>query len=293
MNRVVVGVDGRSSGWRALAFAAEQARVHGAVLDIRHCWQSPREATAPTGSVTPIVSLGARPTVAAERVVADAWERAAATLPAHQLRAELLEGPAGAALAELVSPGDVLVVGVGETDRLIARWLGSTTSRVLNQADSTVIVVPPPAPEPVDPPFPGHVVLGVTPSPATAAVLRLGFAEAREHDWPLAAVHAATTADADSYIDDRTQEVRLTPLPPEYGYLQRVLEHWQHANPGVPVRRAVFHGPAGKALARASGAARLLVLGRIRRRAARRGVQPLVERLVGAAGCPVAVTRIT
>ncbi|WP_081900299.1 universal stress protein [Allokutzneria albata] len=125
----------------------------------------------------PIVSIGARPTTAAERIAATAWERAVATLPAHRVRSELLEGPPGAALAELVTPADILVVGARSTHRLAARWLGSTASRVLNEAPSAV----------------------------------------RAHDWPLAAVHATTTNDIDSYIDERTLEVQLSPLPPEYG----------------------------------------------------------------------------
>ncbi|WP_168200786.1 universal stress protein [Allokutzneria sp. NRRL B-24872] len=294
VERVVVGVDGTEAGGRALAFAVEEARVRRAPLEIRHCWQAPREATAPSGTVMPIVSLGARPTATAERLVAAAWERAVTVLPAHQVHAELLEGPAGAALAELVTPADVLVVGARSTHRLAARWLGSTASRVLNEAPSAVVVVPPrtttTTTTPAERPFAGHVVLGVAPSTATAAVLRLGFAEARAHGWPLAAVHAAPKADLDSAIDERTLEVRLSPLPPEYGYLQRVLEHWQHSDPSVEVRRAVFHGPAPTALARAAVGARLLVVGRPHRSGLRRGIEPLAERLVARCLCPVAVT---
>ncbi|SDM42758.1 universal stress protein [Allokutzneria albata] len=288
--RVVVGVDGTEPGWRALAFAVEEARVRHAPLEIRHCWQAPREATAPSGTIMPIVSIGARPTTAAQRIAATAWERAVATLPTHHVQAELVEGPPGAALAEQVTPADILVVGARSTHRLTARWLGSTASRVLNQAPSAVIVVPPHTTTPEEQPFAGHVVLGVAPSAAAAAVLRFGFATARAHDWPLAAVHATTTNDIDSYIDERTLEVQLSPLPPEYGYLQRVLEHWHHANPSTPVRRAVFHGPPTTALARAAAGARLLVLGRTHRSALRRGIEPLAERLITRATCPVAVT---
>ncbi|MFB9905387.1 universal stress protein [Allokutzneria oryzae] len=290
VGRVVVGVDGQPSGWRALAVAVEEARTHNAVLDIRHCWQAPREATAPSGTVMPIVSLGARPSAAAEQVTASALRRATDSLPPdHRVRAELLEGPPGAALSECVGPDDMLVVGVRSRNRLTARWLGSTTSRVLNQAESTVVVVPPPAP-PGDGPFPGHVVLGIAPSRATTAVLRLGFDEARAHESPVAAVHAVANAEPDSYIDERTLEVRLTPFPPEYGDLKHVLEHWEHTNPAVPVRRAVFHGSPSQALARASVGAKALVLGRVHRSAPCRGVEPLAERLIGHVGCPVALT---
>ncbi|WP_211256747.1 universal stress protein [Allokutzneria albata] len=190
--RVVVGVDGTEPGWRALAFAVEEARVRHAPLEIRHCWQAPREATAPSGTIMPIVSIGARPGGSTQHP------------PAHRQMAGLHREPR-----------------------------------------------PQPSPQ-------------------------------RGHRRPPAHHHTGGTALR------RARGARCRTVCRRRCRAAVRLRHRARprlATASTPVRRAVFHGPPTTALARAAAGARLLVLGRTHRSALRRGIEPLAERLIHAAGC--------
>ena len=149
MPTVVVGVDGSPAGARALRFAAEEARLRGAVLRVVHAWSMPLvdaapdpfliEFPGPTGPEVGELIDAAREgaDAVADRAVADALE----TAPGIEIERELVEGPAADALVECSEGATLLVVGSHGHGRLASALLGSTSSRVIEHAPCPVVVV--------------------------------------------------------------------------------------------------------------------------------------------------------
>lgn len=287
--RIVAGVDGRPAGMAALGWAAAEAYTHGTPLALYHCWQRPPAALTPAGSMLPPVTSDYEVNPAATIVLDDAVEHVRCCMPGVAVEGELLEGCAGPTLSDNLDPADLLVVGRQSTHRLAARLLASTASHLMAHARCAMVVVPPSMPV-WHGPFGGHVVVGVDDSAASEEALRLGFAEAAAHGWPLAAVHVTNGGSTSSVIDETTLEVELIPFPSQYRFLQAAIEPWRQRYPDVTVRRACFSGGATQGLPRAAAGARLLVIGRHQRRLLHRPPLRLVDMLLARTSSPVALT---
>lgn len=105
-------------------------------------------------------------------------------------------------------------------------------------------------------------MIGVDGSPASAAAVRLGFAYARRHNLPVAAVHVDDHRPGDFWFDDRFLETHFAAEPAALALLARDVEPVAARFRHVPVKRAVYGGETVTGLRRAATGAALLVLGR-------------------------------
>lgn len=143
MARIVVGVDGSKGSLAALRWAVEEAQLRGAELHAIQAWTYPYFVSPPH---VPMAMMPAREELEkGERAVLD--ESLQAAVPAESkvtVRAEVIEGPAAAALVEAGKDADLLVVGRRGHGGFVGLLLGSVSQQVVHHATCPVVIVPPP-----------------------------------------------------------------------------------------------------------------------------------------------------
>ena len=138
-NRVLVGIDGSEGSRRALRYAADEAKAHGASLTA---------LTAYTVPPPPVAVGTAQPPPRDER----AWRKDAEHLlqqtlqatvddPALKVDTEVVEGPAARALIDASQDADLLVVGTRGHGGFAGMLLGSVSQHLAAHAACTVAVV--------------------------------------------------------------------------------------------------------------------------------------------------------
>ncbi|MBT1180440.1 universal stress protein [Bifidobacterium sp. CP2] len=135
---VVVGVDGSDISRRALAFAAEEARLHDAPLQVLFCWQLKDLGSVPgyERAVAPI-EVGQR---RAEEMLAGVL--AEASLPEGlEVGSHAFHISASKGLVAASRYASHLVVGSRGLSGLDAHFLGSVSRQIVNFAECTVTVV--------------------------------------------------------------------------------------------------------------------------------------------------------
>jgi nucleotide-binding universal stress UspA family protein len=270
VERVVVGFDGSQGASVALAWAAGEARLHGAgLVALTVLSEQPREPVSEE-VLNPVDELG----------------------PVRRTVEEITHGAAvfrydiGDAVAELTSActdADLLVVGSRGRSRFSGLLLGSASRGCLYHAPCPVAVVRPGTP--TGPP-PRRVVVGIDASDAARLALRVAAEEARLRGAALHAIHAVHW--------DRLGVELVAPAAAQLVAWGRQLVADELAHSGVAARPVVIHGHAADVLVRHSRHAELLVLGS-------RGRSPLAGTLLGStsdhcaqhAMCPVIVVHPT
>jgi nucleotide-binding universal stress UspA family protein len=136
MKRIVVGVDGSVHSHHALAWAAEEAKLRGAVLHLVHSWRFP---PVRVGDVEhpPRVDLEE----AAEKVLDDALA-SLGSVPGVEITREICDVPPTAGLIAASERADLLVVGARGTGGFLGLHLGSVSSQVTHHARCPVVIVP-------------------------------------------------------------------------------------------------------------------------------------------------------
>jgi nucleotide-binding universal stress UspA family protein len=134
----VVGVDGSAGAEKAVRWAADEASLRHAQLDVVSCWSAPPAVTPAVVMMSGEVSLLER----SARRAADQGARIA-RLRRHQIPIQplVMRGSPGARLAECSAEADLL--GVGRRGRSIATEVipGSISAYCLHQARGPVVVV--------------------------------------------------------------------------------------------------------------------------------------------------------
>ena len=135
LGRVVVGVDGGDASARALAWAADEAELHGIELTIVHAWTYPYAGMgAHADRVQEVMRCEA--TNLLDRSVSAARLRCSTTI-----NAELIESGPAAALLGAVRDRDLLVVGSRGRGPLRSALFGSTTNSLLETSPVSIVVV--------------------------------------------------------------------------------------------------------------------------------------------------------
>jgi nucleotide-binding universal stress UspA family protein len=127
---IVVGIDGSDDGQRALAWALDEARQRGAVLEVIHAWELTASDTMspdPAGNARSVLSHSLSD-IDTEGV---------------EVHPRLVEGRPVPSLVQAAAEADLLVVGSRGRSGIAAVILGSVSSACVHFASCPVVVVPP------------------------------------------------------------------------------------------------------------------------------------------------------
>jgi nucleotide-binding universal stress UspA family protein len=180
--RIVVGVDGSAPSKRALHWAAQEAVVRGARLDVVHTW------TVPHSMYSEVVVVNRAPfEEEARTILDDAVESLTepGAVPAD-LRAVLVEDDGATGILRAAAGADLLVVGSRGRGGFVALLLGSVSQRCVVHAPGAVAVVPPTW----DMDGSDRVVVGGDGSDASYGALHWALDEAARRDAGLDVVNA-------------------------------------------------------------------------------------------------------
>jgi nucleotide-binding universal stress UspA family protein len=138
MKKIVVGVDGSMPSQAALEFAAEEAALRGARLEVVSAWDIPQAAIVVAGANPGMIDSfreGAR--TIAER----AATRARELHPTIVCKAKAIEGHPASVLLEEARAADLIVVGNRGSGGFARMLLGSVSDEVVHHSSRSVVVV--------------------------------------------------------------------------------------------------------------------------------------------------------
>ena len=139
MERIVVGVDGSEPSEKALRWAADEARLRGATLDVVLAWEPMMVGAYPYGG-TPAFDPAELEAGAKERLasaMADLDTSGLVAPPNELLRC----GSPSSVLIELSKDADLVVVGSRGRGGFAGLLLGSVSQQVLHHAHCPVALV--------------------------------------------------------------------------------------------------------------------------------------------------------
>jgi nucleotide-binding universal stress UspA family protein len=248
---IVVGVDGTTTALRAVAWAAEEARLRDHPLRLVHAapYLKTDDPHDPTRG-------------RAEAVIARARGLAHQIAPTLHTDVAVLADPPVPALIDASADAALLVIGMiaGSGAEIV---LGSVTLDLTTAAHCPVTVVR--GDGSAHHTHTAPVLLGVESVDADAAAVTAAFDDAERHHTGLVVVHVPGHP---HHLDDSAAAVHEHLAP------------WQSAHPGVAVEIRIGQGNPGVALLHESTAARHIVLGTRGRHAPVRAVLGSVSRFV-------------
>ncbi len=142
--KIVVGIDGSAHSSAALRWAADEAALRSARLEIVHAWSFVPVATPADSGLVPMAWTD---NVELLDVTRKAAEDAAAAQVEDVLGADhgatvsVVEGGPAEALLDTAKDADLLVVGNRGRGNLAAALLGSTSAKVADSDPCPVVVV--------------------------------------------------------------------------------------------------------------------------------------------------------
>ncbi|MDT6982317.1 universal stress protein [Streptomyces lusitanus] len=261
---VVAAVDGSPDGLRALEWALDAARRHGATLRVLHVRTAPPRARQDARDAGP-------PAADDDPVLTQARARVDALGGTPSVEYVVTEGAPGALLPETGTEARLLVLGSRGRGGFAGLLLGSNSLAAARDAGCPVVVVPRPGRggEEETTHGDGPVVVGVSTDGPDTATLGFAFAEAAARRAALRAVTA--------YPWPLQTVLLLGEVPPAQAD-QEAMEHetrvladgllapYRERHPEVAVEVVALPGDAAGHLVGASWDASLVVVGRHRRR---------------------------
>jgi nucleotide-binding universal stress UspA family protein len=133
---IVVGVDGSEPSLKALGWAAQQARMTGAKLQVVTTW----EVSTGTGWV-PTFPVGYDPEVLARQTLDEAVNETLGSDPDIAVERVVKEGHAAPVLLAAARDADLLVVGSHGHGAFAGMLLGSVSEHLMRHAPCAVVVV--------------------------------------------------------------------------------------------------------------------------------------------------------
>jgi nucleotide-binding universal stress UspA family protein len=141
--RIVVGIDGSVTSRRALRWAIDEARVHGARVAAVHVWQSQYHLAALSPLTAPFPAVTPEMLERAARLVLDDTVNAVDARGVDVER-RLVQGGAARELLDAAKDADLLVVGTHGRGGFAGMLLGSVSQHVTHHAPCPVVLVPEP-----------------------------------------------------------------------------------------------------------------------------------------------------
>lgn len=133
---IVVGVDGSPASAKALAWAANQARLTGSHLRPVTTWSYPKSFGVPVG-----VAEGYRPDQDAETVQKDALAAAGSALDGIEVDGRIIEGDAALSILEQAKNASLIVIGSRGHREIAGLLLGSVSEYLVTHSQVPVVVV--------------------------------------------------------------------------------------------------------------------------------------------------------
>jgi nucleotide-binding universal stress UspA family protein len=277
---IVVGVDGSDSALQAVEWAADEARVRGAPLEIVQAYD--------WTMLDPVVHRDDRAITAmlrheATKSVNRATQLARMRSPEITVSSAVVQGATSAVLLERARNAALTVVGSHRTGAISAALLGSVGGLVAARASGPTVVVR--APSGLDAERPA-VVAGIDVDGTAPAVLAFALAQAQRRRLPL---HAVLVWRADPLRDVHLGVVAPPPAQ-AFRWLSEALAGWREKYPDVEVHTSVTRDHPAAGLVAASAAQHLLVVGRHSRHT-RLGafLGSVSQAVLHRATCPVAI----
>jgi nucleotide-binding universal stress UspA family protein len=253
---ILVAVNGRSSGWKALDWAAAESAARRSPLRILHVVKPPPtfDALVAIPPVWTALPAAAAPRDAA-RVLREAVERARRIAPGALVTAHLAFGSPATVIRDAGGADSLTVVGRGRANRLARH---STSWRIARRALGHVAIVELDD-QPRAGPSAGRVVLGFEHATDPAPAVAHAFHAASRRGIGLTVVYACNgfAEPPHGRLPSRRGLRRLHGI----ATIEDVVHCFQRAFPDVDVRRRLTAGSAAAALAGESPAAALLVIG--------------------------------
>jgi nucleotide-binding universal stress UspA family protein len=187
VQRIVVGIDGSAPSARALEYAAQEAELTGAALEIVHALELPVDVDFYGMHIigAQVDSLQGY----AEQLLASAENRIRELHPGLSVSSRYEIGGPGSILIHAAEQAAALVVGTRGLGGFGRAVLGSVSSRVATESSCPVFVIGEHDELPTD----GPIVVGVDESDFGVAALRFAVAEAALRGTRVRAVHAYRT----------------------------------------------------------------------------------------------------
>lgn len=263
--RLLVGVDDHPATLGAVGWAAREATLRGAELDLV-------QVHPPGGA-----EAGAHPPRGRASALLDHARQAAHAVAANLVvRLSVVEGSVGPALAEAAAAASLLVTGSRIPARGFAPGVGHTVAHLLAHAPCPVVVVPQNwTPRTI---HAGEVVVGIDGSAASVAAAAFAADTAERWGVHLTAVIVGARADEDDAVELQR-------------WLAEALAGLAEDHPDLRIHEVVRSGNASEQIGRAAGShTRLLVLASGGRGALGTALLGSTCRaVIAAASCPVAV----
>ncbi|WP_052713439.1 universal stress protein [Streptomyces katrae] len=286
-HRITVGLDGTDAGSAAADWAAHEAELRNATLELVHA-----EDWAQYGPFA--VPLPEPRRQWAEDLLSLTRDR---LLRTHGTLDISTRGTRGIAAAKVLSSSaedaDLLVLGSRGLGAVAGFIVGSTGSATIRHTDTPVVLVRPFDSEhhplrPAD--DAGPVVLGVDLHSNCDRLLAFACEEAARRSCPLAVLHCWSLPPALSYAPGLDPGVAQEMTDRLETTLRRLLSPWERKHPQLAVDTRILIGQPAIQLLDASSDAALLVVGRrIRRPALGARIGPITHAVMHHATSPVAV----
>jgi nucleotide-binding universal stress UspA family protein len=134
--RIVVGVDGSAEARRALAWAARQAEITGAGLEVVLAWEMPAMLFGPV-----VWPEGYDPKADAGQLVDAEIEAVLGANPDIPISAVVEEGQAAAVLQRAAGGADLLVVGSRGRGGFTGLVIGSVSEHLAAHAPCPIVII--------------------------------------------------------------------------------------------------------------------------------------------------------
>lgn len=135
--KIVVGTDGSDNSVAALRWAIEEAKAHGAAVDVVYAWEFPPVIDPLGVSMLPSEN---DMNASAERLLAEVLKKVDTSGVA--LSSRVLRGAPATALIAAAKDADLLVIGRRGHGGFMGLLLGSVAQQVAHHAPCPVVLVP-------------------------------------------------------------------------------------------------------------------------------------------------------
>jgi nucleotide-binding universal stress UspA family protein len=288
-NPIIAGTDGSGDSLRAVEWAAREAALRRASLQIVCvAAHSPRMSWhQPSGRPDDVAGVGYESYACA---LAAASERASELEPELAIETRLLFGPPARTLAETTTGASMLVVGSRGAGLFSALVLGSASRYAATHGRCPVVV------ERQEPAYgQGEIVVGVGELDQSDAALGFAFEAADLRGARLVVMHAWSCfvpAAQPGSLADPERAVNHSGHQLYHGMaarLEDMLAGWREKYPALETGTEIMHAHPGHLLAQASEHADLVVLGRQPSHTGGSGADSLIHAVLHHARGPVAV----